>query len=50
MSQLDFWFADLSPVEGPIHGPFERPSEALDAEVAWLEENWLGLRPDPLTE
>lgn len=36
------WLADLSPVGGPILGPFERRSEALEAEVAWLEVNWLG--------
>ena len=35
------WFADLSPVDGPVLGPYEKRSEALDAEVAWLEENWL---------
>ena len=35
------WHADLSPVGGPILGPFEKRSEALDAEVAWLEANWL---------
>ena len=27
---------------GPILGPFERRSEASDAEVAWPEANWLG--------
>lgn len=35
------WMADLTPVAGPILGPFARRSDALDAEVAWLEENWL---------
>jgi hypothetical protein len=35
------WLADLSPVRGPVLGPFERRSEALEAEVSWLEENWL---------
>ncbi len=35
------WLADLAPVGGPVLGPFERRSEALDAEVAWLEANWL---------
>ena len=35
------WLTDLAPVGGPVLGPFERRSEALDAEVAWLEENWL---------
>jgi hypothetical protein len=35
------WHADLSPVGGPVLGPFDRRSNALAAEVAWLEENWL---------
>ena len=35
------WMADLSPVGGPILGPFDRRSEALEAEVEWLEEHWL---------
>jgi hypothetical protein len=35
------WIADLAPVGGPVLGPFDRRSEALEAEVAWLEENWL---------
>jgi hypothetical protein len=35
------WCADLSPVGGPVLGPFERRSEALEAERAWLERHWL---------
>jgi len=35
------WLADLSPVGEPILGPFERRSDALEAEVAWLDANWL---------
>jgi hypothetical protein len=35
------WTADLRPVSGPVLGPFLRRSEALDAERAWLEINWL---------
>lgn len=35
------WLADLSPVSGPKLGPFSARSQALDAEVAWLEANWL---------
>jgi hypothetical protein len=35
------WWADLSPVGGPTRGPFDWRSEALDAERAWLEANWL---------
>jgi hypothetical protein len=39
--ELGRWFADLAPVSGPQLGPFLRRSEALDAERAWLEANWL---------
>jgi hypothetical protein len=35
------WLADLSPVAGPVLGPFRRRGEALDAELAWLEAHWL---------
>ena len=35
------WFADLSPVAGPKLGPFDRRSQALAAEISWLESNWL---------
>lgn len=35
------WNADLRPILGPVLGPFARRSEALAAEVAWLEANWL---------
>lgn len=35
------WLCDLSPVGGPVIGPFSRRSEALTAEQDWLEANWL---------
>ncbi len=35
------WTADLSPVNGPLLGPFPTRIAALDAEVRWLQENWL---------
>ncbi len=35
------WTADLSPVDGPVLGPFELRSQALAAEAAWLEAHWL---------
>jgi len=35
------WTADLSPVGGPLLGPFATRSEALDAEVRWLTQHWL---------
>ena len=35
------WLADLSPVDGPVLGPFDHRSEALKAERDWLERHWL---------
>lgn len=35
------WTADLSPVGGPLLGPFATRSEALAAEHKWLEAHWL---------
>ncbi|MEQ8788676.1 MAG: hypothetical protein RIC55_20365 [Pirellulaceae bacterium] len=35
------WHADLSPVGGPLLGPYPHRSAALSAERAWLEANWL---------
>ena len=35
------WWADLSPIQGPLIGPFSQRSEALAAEREWLEANWL---------
>ena len=32
------WTADLSPVDGPVLGPFRSRSEALAAEHQWLEQ------------
>ena len=39
------WYADLAPVHGPRLGPFDRRSDALKAEVEWLDEHWLTPRP-----
>jgi hypothetical protein len=39
------WHADLTPVSGPVLGPFGRRSEALEAERAWLEGHLLAPRP-----
>jgi hypothetical protein len=36
------WTADLTPVGGRVLGPFDHRSEAISAEVAWLQEHWLG--------
>ena len=41
------WFADMSPVDGPRLGPFDRRSQALEAESRWLEEHWLRADGDP---
>ena len=35
------WTADLSPAGGPVLGPFDRRSDALAAELDWLESHWL---------
>ncbi|MBI1249044.1 hypothetical protein GC197_14530 [bacterium] len=35
------WIADLEPVQGPKLGPFDKRSDALAAEVVWLQEHWL---------
>ena len=35
------WTADLSPVGGPVLGPFSLRSQALGAEQSWLAANWL---------
>jgi hypothetical protein len=35
------WWVDLTPVGGPRLGPFNRRSQALAAEQAWLETRWL---------
>ncbi len=32
------WTADMSPVSGPVLGPFTLRSEALAAEANWLSE------------
>jgi len=35
------WTADLSPVAGPLLGPFPQRSAALAAEHDWLKTHWL---------
>ena len=35
------WWADLSPVGGPILGPYLDRSAALAAEAQWLCQHWL---------
>ena len=33
------WWADITPVGGPVLGPFDRRSDALAAEQRWLDGN-----------
>lgn len=35
------WTADLTPVGGPILGPYLTRVEALTAETDWLTQHWL---------
>ena len=35
------WTADLTPVSGPVLGPFTTRGEALKKEVDWLELNYI---------
>jgi len=42
------WHADLSLVNGPTLGPFDRRSEALDAERVWLEQHGLPVPPQSI--
>lgn len=41
------WTADLSPVGGPLLGPFDTRSAALAAERSWLDRNWLTAASGP---
>ena len=38
------WYAELSPVGGPVLGPYSRRRKAVADEVAWLEANVIGGR------
>jgi len=35
------WAADMRPIGGPVIGTFNKRSDALTAEVNWIEENIL---------
>ena len=39
------WLADLSPVGGPVLGPYAQRSQALAAERNWLAAHWIA-RPN----
>lgn len=43
------WTADMAPVNGPVLGPFAKRSDALAAEVTYLETHWLFLPPNTAT-
>jgi len=40
-TSLGQWTADLSPVQGPVLGPFPNRTAALAAEREWLDTHWL---------
>jgi hypothetical protein len=40
-----FWWATLTPVNGPRLGPYLKRSKAIQAEIAWLTEFWLEPKP-----
>lgn len=42
--EFGFWQADLELIGGPRLGPFTCRSQALEAELAWLERHWLARR------
>lgn len=35
------WMVELSPVGGPLLGPFQHRSRALEAELDWLRDHWM---------
>lgn len=39
------WVVDLSPIAGPVLGPFPHRTQALAAELSWLERHWLHANP-----
>jgi hypothetical protein len=41
------WWADMKIMGGPRLGPYPRRSEALRAEVAWIEQRLFGIKDQP---
>lgn len=39
------WTADMSPVNGPVLGPFSTRQAALSAEVEWLDSKYIFTAP-----
>lgn len=44
------WIADLSPINGPKLGPFQRRDEALQAEIAWIYQHQIPIPKELLQE
>ena len=42
------WFADMSPIDGPTLGPFDKRNEAIDAELEFI--NLMLANSEPLAE
>ncbi len=40
------WTVDLSPVNGPVCGPYRHRSEAIAFEIDWLRQHWLSSPKD----
>jgi hypothetical protein len=39
------WWADMLPMNGPVLGPFDTRSEALEAERVWIDEHGILKKP-----
>lgn len=37
------WWADMTPLDGPVIGPFDDNQQALNAEIIWLQEHHIPL-------
>ena len=42
------WWVDLSPISGPMLGPFARRSLALQAETGWITAELIRVPPAPI--
>lgn len=41
------WWADMTPVNGPVLGPYDTREKALDDEKVWLEEHNIPVAATP---
>jgi hypothetical protein len=39
------WWADMLPMNGPVLGPFDTRSEALAAEIVWIDDRGIVKQP-----